>query len=190
MSVKVELVARRNKKLIEKLVQDGWMVIDVSNRSVDPTWKKFSPTFAHGDIPVPGRTGVTSVTVEGIWQGLKTFKEGSGIDTSRFNEKNEKGVTRSKRKYGEIAGYMYADQIVNEARARLDVFVPAYQWVLENKLKMEVQTIIDQMKTGKNIALVDHNIGENVNDETNKRFSHAAIIKHLLLVYSAQSLFV
>lgn len=180
MAGKIELINRRNKKQIAKMIEDGWFVLDVSNRSEHPTWQKFSPRYPHGDIPVPGRDGTTAVTVEGIWQGLKTFKEGSGIDTSKFNSKTSGGVARSKRKYGEIAGFLVADALIDEANARLNVFLPAYKWVLEHKLGVEMQAILDQLRLGKNILLIDHNVGEDINDVT-KRFSHAAIIKSCLM---------
>src|SRR5690348_4753068 len=50
----------------------GVRVVDVSSYA-DPPWCQLSPLWAHGGIPVPGMRGVTSDSVEGVWQGLKVI---------------------------------------------------------------------------------------------------------------------
>lgn len=56
----------------------GFTIVDVTSRGEQP-WMRFSPFFPHGEIPIPGRPGEVGASVEGIWQGLKTF-ESAGVD--------------------------------------------------------------------------------------------------------------
>lgn len=50
----VVLVGKRSKKAQEALVKEGYMLIDVTSSNDDATFRKFSPFYPHGDIPVPG----------------------------------------------------------------------------------------------------------------------------------------
>lgn len=49
-------------------------IIDVTSKAPEP-WVRLSPFYPHGGIPVPYSDGVTSQSVEGIWQALKVFKD-------------------------------------------------------------------------------------------------------------------
>ena len=56
------------------------VIIDVTSKG-EGRWQRLSPFFPHGGIPVPFMNGATSMSVEGIWQGLKVFEK-CGIDRS------------------------------------------------------------------------------------------------------------
>ena len=45
-------------------------VIDLTSKG-DLPWRKFSPFYPHGDIPIPLLPGATAWSVEDIWQALK-----------------------------------------------------------------------------------------------------------------------
>ena len=62
-SVHVVIVKRRNKQMIETLRSSGWHIVDISTSAQDPVWQRFAPNFPHGNIPVPGMTNMTSMTV-------------------------------------------------------------------------------------------------------------------------------
>ena len=51
----------------------GSTVFDVSSYADSP-FCALSPMWVHGGVPVPGRPGETSDTVEGVWQGLKVIR--------------------------------------------------------------------------------------------------------------------
>jgi hypothetical protein len=72
---------------LQKSYGDG-VVIDVTSRASEP-WVRFSPFYPHGGIPVPFSPGEFSMTVEGIWQGLKVF-ETTSLLSERDNQKVEK----------------------------------------------------------------------------------------------------
>ena len=189
----ITIVNNRNKKQNTALEAKGYVLVDITARSKDDVWKRFSPNFPHGDIPVPGLNTV-SLTVDGLWEGLKTFKDGTGVDTAAFRSK-----TAGKRKYGELhgktahrvrthvlntrarcntkcrAGVKIGDAIeTDELVARRSVFVPAYEWVLENKLRREVDVLLGYLSGGRQIALIDM-------PPDGTRFSHATILRDRLL---------
>ena len=102
------------------------------------------------------------------------FKDGSGIDASMFRAQKPYQMVRSKRKYGEIAGYQVGSIIVTDyEHAMKQIFVPAYEWVLENNLVSEMEQLANYIKTGQRIALVDSTDG--------KSFTHATIIRDHLM---------
>jgi len=111
MADNITIVNNRNKKQNTALEAKGYVMVDVTARSKDDVWKRFSPNFPHGDIPVPGLNTV-SLTVDGLWEGLKTFKDGTGVDTAAFRSK-----TAGKRKYGELHGKTGDDRFASNARA-------------------------------------------------------------------------
>jgi hypothetical protein len=51
----------------------GALVIDLTGQAGAP-WRRFSPLYPHGGIPVPYWPGYSAVCVKGIWQGLKVFE--------------------------------------------------------------------------------------------------------------------
>ena len=141
-------------------------------------WSRFSPAYPHGNIPVPGMPGHTSLSVEGIWQGLKLFVDGSGVDASKFRTMS--GIARTKHKFGDIAGFKFDDGMLDEVAARRRIFIPSYMWVLENVLAAEMNSIVEQLALGRSIVFLENTTSEDVADLT-KRLSHAAMIKAALL---------
>lgn len=72
-------------------------VIDVTSKG-DVKWQMLSPFFAHGDIAIPGaEPGCTAKSVEGIWQGLKVFPDGKGIDARKFSNGTMQNLKQSPR---------------------------------------------------------------------------------------------
>ena len=53
-------------------------------------------------------------------------------------------------------------------------------WVLHNALAIEMNLMAEQLHMGKRIVFLDHTASEDASDMS-KRFSHAAIIKAVLL---------
>ena len=66
-------------------------VYDVSSYADEP-FCRLSPMYVHGGIPVPGMAGITSDTVEGIWQGLKLIR---GKTAPRYFRTRGYGLFRS-----------------------------------------------------------------------------------------------
>lgn len=69
------LIIKSRRASVNKLskVYPDAVIIDVTSRGCKP-WVRFSPFYPHGGIPVPFSPEKFSMTVEGIWQGLKVFE--------------------------------------------------------------------------------------------------------------------
>jgi hypothetical protein len=184
MISQIELCRKPNKKAIEKLKETS-VIVDVSTSSQDPIWSKLAPNYPHGNIPIPGMPGVMSLTVDGVYEGLKTFKDGSGIDASKFRAKSTGKIMRTKRTHGEIAAFKYGDQaIYDEVAARRHIYVPTYRWMLDNIVRSELLMLAEQAMLGKKIVLVDMSISHDIED-LDKRFSHAVMIRAWVVEFIA-----
>ena len=90
------MIIVRNKRCSqEKLKKEfpGCIIIDVTSKG-EGEWQNLSPFYPHGDIPIPFTENITSMSVEGIWQGLKVFENGD-IDKSSFRNGTMKGIKRT-----------------------------------------------------------------------------------------------
>lgn len=138
---------------------------------------KLSPFYPHGDIPVPFSTGKTAMSVEGIWQGLKVFEK-EDIDVKMFSNDTMKNIKRTVRKFGKPLGHrkgINGDVLLDYIQARIEIYLPAYLWVLENK----VSNIIERLKNAskeQDIVLLDYETNEDVLNGK-KPLSHAFLVK-------------
>jgi hypothetical protein len=154
-------------------------IIDVTSKGADP-WVRFSPFYPHGGIPVPLWDGKTAASVEGIWQGLKVF-ETAGIDLSKFEITTMKNLKRTERTLGTTRGHRAgadAGKLLSYGEARQRIYLPAYRWVLENRLAAEC----DQLRTMSKhapIVLLDYETNDDVNN-LDRPLSHAALVIHYI----------
>ena len=154
----------------------GAIIADVTSQATDDL-VKMSPFYPHGGIPVPFSGGVTAACVEGIWQGLKVF-EGQGIDRACFTNSTMKNLKRTVRKLGAPRGHqkgVQSAELLDYITARKEIFIPAYQWVLEHKVPHIIERLREASKT-KTIVLLDYATNSDVNDPK-KPLSHAYLIK-------------
>lgn len=115
---------RRNKQETIQKQYPGATVIDVTSKGEEP-WVRFSPFFAHGDIPIPG-SDQTGQSVEGIWQGLKMFEQ-EGIDPKKWAITNMKGIKRSGKSRGKVLGHQFDDELLGYLDARKKIYLPVYK---------------------------------------------------------------
>lgn len=152
------------------------VILDVTSRGPEP-WVRFSPFYPHGGIPVPFSPGEFGMSVEGIWQGLKVF-ETTDIDPSKLLISDMKGIKRSERKYGKVLGHragLTGDHLLSYADARQQIYLPSYQWVLENCL----QDLINELKglgVDQTVVLLDYEINTDLNN-LSRPLSHAGLIQ-------------
>ncbi|MUG96150.1 hypothetical protein F7734_28940 [Scytonema sp. UIC 10036] len=152
------------------------LIIDVTSRGSEP-WVRFSPMYPHGGIPVPFSPGYFSTTVEGIWQGLKVF-ESIGVDAAKMLITDMKGIKRSTRKYGKVLGHragLTGEQLLPYDKARRQIYLPSYRWVLENCL-LDLLNELEQLGTGKTVVLLDYETNCDL-DNLSRPLSHAGLIK-------------
>ena len=174
----VMIIVESKKKKMETLEKEypGAMFIDVTSHA-DDEFVKFSPFYPHGGIPVPFTDGVTSQSVEGIWQGLKVF-ENVGVDIHSFKITDMKNIKRTSRKFGACLGHrkgVRGEELLGYIDARKEIYLPAYKWVLDNKLQKLV-TAVRIIAKNKPVVLLDYDTNADVNNPK-KPLSHASLIK-------------
>ena len=172
------ITVESKKKKLETLMKDypGAMIIDVTSHA-DDEFVQFSPFYPHGGIPIPFTEGVTSQSVEGIWQGLKVFED-VGVDCTTFRIKDMKNIKRTTRKYGKCLGHrkgIHGEELLEYIEARKLIYLPSYKWVLDNKLQKLV-TAIRVIAKNKPVVLLDYETNADV-DNPKKPLSHASLIK-------------
>ena len=171
------IIIESKRKSLESLKEKypDAMIIDVTSKAQDE-FVKFSPLYPNGGIPVPFSEGI-AVSVEGIWQGLKVFKE-ADVDTSFFSRRDMKSLNRTVRKYGPCLGHrkgVHGEELLGYIEARKLIFLPCYKWVLENKLQKLVAAVRIISKN-KPVVLLDYNTNPDVSNPKSE-LSHASLIK-------------
>jgi hypothetical protein len=76
-------------------------IFDVTSKG---EYKRLSPFYPHGGIPIPFSGSVTSASVEGIWQGLKVFGD-KGVDLTLFANRSMKNLKRPSTKENPCLGH-------------------------------------------------------------------------------------
>lgn len=172
------MVIVKNKRCSEAKLRREFpdcIIIDVTSKG-DEEWKHLSPFYPHGDIPVPFSEGVTSMSVEGIWQGLKVF-ENEGIDRSSFRNATMKGLKRTVRTHGRCLGHqkgVNGTELLSYVDARKQIYLPSYFWMLENKCAEQVRKL-RSLAESRTVILLDYDTNSDI-ECTNKPLSHASLI--------------
>lgn len=171
-----QIVVKNKRCKRENILKEfpGAIILDVTSKG---DWPSLSPFFPHGGIPVPFSPGVTSMCVEGVWQGLKVFK-GEGIDRSSFRNGTMKDLKRTVRTHGQCLGHqkgVESTELLDYITARKEIYVPTYEWMLENKCARQLQNIRNLLKT-RTVVLLDYDTNGDVEDPK-KPLSHASLIK-------------
>jgi hypothetical protein len=177
MTVTIE---SRRKKLtsVEKL-WPGAAIIDVTSKGVEP-WVRFSPFYPHGGIPIPHTPEESAQSVEGLWQGLKVF-ELEDIDPRKWAITDMSGIKRGGKSRGVVRGHRFgvgSDTLLGYRDARLQIYLPTYKWVLENKLVAQVQEM-RRLLTDKPLVLLDYETNTDPEDLSSP-LSHGALVKYYL----------
>lgn len=168
-----------NKKKSEVKLKEKYpnaKIVDVTSKATT-SLVKLSPFYPHGEIPVPFSEGQTSMSVEGIWQGLKVFEK-EDIDPEMFKNGSMKNLKRTVRKFGKPLGHrkgIGGTELLGYIEARILIYLPSYLWILENK----VQFIIERLKEAskeQDIVLLDYETNDDVLD-AKKPLSHAFLVK-------------
>lgn len=170
----VESKRKKSENILKKY--PGAILVDVTSNAKDEL-VKLSPFYPHGGIPVPFTVGMTATCVEAIWQGLKVF-EGADVDVEMFKNDTMTNIKRTVRRFGKPLGHrkgVYGKELLNYVEARKQIYIPTYQWVLENKLKDVIERLRETSKN-KTIILLDYDTNADV-ENVKKPLSHASLIK-------------
>ena len=175
--MRIVVESRRKKPATIAKAWPDALVVDVTSKG-EELWVRFSPFFPHGGIPVPGSHGTFAESVEGLWQGLKVF-ENEGVDSSRWAITDMKNIKRSVGgKRGKVQGHRFgigSDVLLSYRDARFRIYLPAYRWVLENRLAAEVGRFREEA-TARTVVFLDYETNGEVED-LSRPLSHAALVK-------------
>lgn len=173
----MSMIVVKNKRCKKENILSEYpdaVILDVTSKG---EWSRLSPFYPHYGIPVPFSKGATSVSVEGIWQGLKVF-EHEGIDTACFRNATMKNLKRTFRTHGRTRGHqkgLWSSELLEYIEARKKIYVPSYVWMLENRCSKEIEKIRELMKT-QTVVLLDYDTNGDI-DDWHKPLSHASLIK-------------
>lgn len=171
----IHIASRRKSPAALAKAFPGATVVDVTSKGPEP-WVRFSPFFPHGGIPIPGHTE-TAQSVEGLWQGLKVF-EREGTDPRKWALTGMSGIKRGGKRRGAVRGHQFGNELLGYRDARFRIYLPAYRWVLENRLAREVGELRALAEAGA-LVLLDYETNADPNDLT-APLSHAALVRYWL----------
>ena len=171
------IIVKNKRCSAEKLNKEypGCKIIDVTSKG-DAEWSKLSPFYPHGGIPVPFSGQLTSMSVEGIWQGLKVFGA-NDVDVSSFRNATMKNIKRTVRRYGKCLGHrkgIRGTELLQYIDARKQIYVPSYFWMLENKCQKQIDQLVELSKQN-TVILLDYDTNGDL-DDPSKPLSHASLI--------------
>lgn len=172
--VVIESKRRKRENILKKY--PNAVIADVTSQATDGL-VKLSPFYPHGGIPVPFSEGYTAMCVEAIWQGLKVF-ETADVDVNMFANDTMKNIKRTVRRFGKPLGHrkgVKGTELLGYIEARKQIYLPAYKWVLENKVANIIERLREASKT-KTIVLLDYTTNCDI-DNPKTPLSHAFLIK-------------
>lgn len=170
----IESKRRKRENILKKY--PNAVIVDVTSQATDGL-VRLSPFYPHGGIPVPFSEGYTAMCVEGIWQGLKVF-ETADVDVNMFANDTMKNIKRTVRRFGKPLGHrkgVKGTELLGYIEARKQIYLPAYKWVLENKVAHIIERLREASKT-ETIVLLDYTTNCDI-DNPKTPLSHAFLIK-------------
>ncbi|GAA5022958.1 DUF6939 family protein [Kitasatospora paranensis] len=171
--MQIRTAGRRRSAAALAAAFPGAEIIDVTSKASEP-WVRLSPFYPHGGIPVPYAEGVTSQSVEGIWQALKVF-ESVDVDAAKLRITTMKGLKRTVRRFGPVQGHRTGptgDGLLPYETARRRIYLPAYRWVLENR----VADLVEELRGKPDVVLLDYTTNGDITDPRTP-LSHAELIR-------------
>lgn len=166
---------KKSIKTLKKLYPNA-EIIDVTSKGEEP-YIRLSPFFPHGNIPIPFSENYLSESVEGIWQGLKVFKN-EDIDPTKFTIKNMSGIKRTVRKFGTPLGHrqgVNGNELLDYISARKKIYMKAYAYILENHVKNIIDKLGEKAQK-QDIVLLDYDTNDDI-ENVKKPLSHASLLK-------------
>lgn len=155
---------------LREQIPSGAVVYDVSSYADFP-FCTLSPLWPHGGIPVPGMPGVSSDSVEGIWQGLKVL---NGKIASRYF--SGQGHKRG----GKPRGHQYGEKLLTIVEAREKIYRVAYEWMLDHRADQGlINQFIEQAFLG--VPQYFHDVSNNGSiGNPDEGWAHAAVLVQYL----------
>ncbi|MEU6038206.1 hypothetical protein ABZ801_22620 [Actinomadura sp. NPDC047616] len=169
-------MSRRRARASIEAAYPGARIVDVTSRADEP-WVRLSPFYPHGGIPVPFTPGVTAQSVEGIWQALKVFAD-EDVDPAKLHVTAMRGLKRTVRRHGPVLGHrrgLEGTVLLPYERARREIYLPAYRWVLERRVA-DLVAELGRLGSEGDVVLLDYGTNDDVSDLSSP-LSHAGLVR-------------
>lgn len=130
--------------------------------------------WPHASLPVPGRPGQWSRSIEGIWQGLKVIS--GEMDMRQFEEVPKKRPSDAERRQDPAYDYAaskfkYGDQTLALVKARFLIYAVAYLHLLEYVVSDElISEVARARRSGRRVIFFDWDSNGDILDP---RFSYS-----------------
>ena len=134
------------------------IIVDITNTNEKNEFRKLSPLYSHGDIPLPNTTNICSKSINEVWQRLCINGKN---ESSYYNVRFRKGI-------GINDFWDYID-------ARKNILIPIYCWMLENKAYDIVENL-RSVPSAKTVVIIDKTINSDINN-LREPFSCAFLLK-------------
>ena len=182
--MEVHVASRRASAASHLRRRPGAAIIDATSRGPEP-WRRLSPFYPHGGIPVPGQPGTYAQSVEGVWQGLKVFAH-EDTDPGKWQVTTMRGLKRpAGGRRGAVLGHRFGAALLPYGEARRRIYLPAYRWVLEHRLGAELAELRLLTAHGP-LVLLDYETNADPDDLT-RPLSHASLVKTFLEEFPPQA---
>jgi hypothetical protein len=178
--MQVHVASRRRAATSIEAAYPAATVVDVTSRGPQP-WVRLSPFFPHGGIPVPFTPGVTSQSVEGVWQALKVFAQ-ADVDAAKLAVTSMRGIKHTAASFGPPLGHrrgLHGTVLLGYEQARREIYLPSYRHVLEGPAAAEVDRLRALAAQGV-VVLLDYTRNDDPAD-LRTPLSHAALLRRHLL---------
>jgi hypothetical protein len=176
----ITVVNKNVSSSILESLHPGAFVVDVTTHAKGK-FLPLCPLYPHGGIPVPFSESYYSKSVEGIWEGLKVFKD-HDVDISKFEIDSMRGFKRTARRFGIPLGHregVMGDFLLRYPDARMKIYIPSYEWVLKHKAESLIQELAD-LSREQHVVLLDYRTNGDIFDRSSFRLSHAVLIKQFI----------
>ncbi|MCA9491772.1 MAG: hypothetical protein KC621_17695 [Myxococcales bacterium] len=172
------MITVRHKSMVPAQLEKrhpGALILDVTSKGPEP-WRRLSPFFPHGGLPIPFGGGRTAASVEGIWQGLKVF-EGADVDEATFDNDRMVGLKRTVRRFGPCLGHREGptgERLLGYREARWSIYLPVYRQVLEHACAPQIAQL-RSLAAERDLVLLDYTTNGDP-DRLEQPLSHAALV--------------
>ena len=169
----VEVMKKVSEKYVENAVvaKKNWPGAVVLDVTLGGGMELLDPSFPIENVVVP-KSRKKSLSVAGMWEGLKVFKNKMVTDESYFISERKLGKERNCKSYGKLIGVKLGEDVIEIEKAVDEVFKKEYV----KNIKERFGKIIEGLKreSGKrNVVLLDY-------DFERYPLSHAMMIKEMI----------
>ena len=159
-----------NAKIAKKM-WPGAVVLDVT---MGGGMEKLDPSFPIRKVVIPGVRRKLALSIGGMWEGLKVFKNKREIDESYFISEKKLGKKRCCKSYGKLEGVRIGDEIIDLEKGIEEVFVKRYKEEMKDRFGVIIEGLKSESEK-KTVVLLDYAKGD-------ERYpvSHVEILRDLI----------